>query len=152
MRSSETNMEHYRNEILEILENGYHDFSLREDGSFASCGGMNCDDCVFGAEKTKVNCCKAKTLWMMEEYKPEITLTVKEKRFLEIAETGWITKDEDGEIKCHISEPIKMACYWTSSDEYYNLTTHKELFPFIKWEDEEPWIIEDLRKLKVEDE
>lgn len=29
---------------------------------------------------------------------------------------------------------------------------HGDVFSFIKWEDEEPWSIEDLKKLEVKDE
>lgn len=152
MRSSETNMEHYRNKILEILKNGYHDFSLRKDGSFASCGGMNCDDCVFGAEKTKVNCCKAKTLWMMEEYKPEITLTAREKHFVEFVESGYIARDESGRLYWYGVKPKREFNHWyNKNDEVYNIYEFDGMFTFITWEDEQPWSVEELRKLKVQD-
>ena len=153
MRTSKSNMEHYRNEILEILKDGYHDFSIREDGSLASCGGMNCDKCVFSAEKTGVKCCKAKTLWLMEDYKPEITLTAREKHFVEFAESGYIARDCDGGIWWHEEKPAKdnVENYWNSYDGVLDIEPVGNMFLFITWEDEEPWAVEDLRKLRVED-
>lgn len=46
----------------------------------------------------------------------------------------WIPDDEDND-----------RYYYVSSNMYGNM------FDFIKWEDEEPWLIEDLKKLECEE-
>lgn len=51
--------------------------------------------------------------------------------------------------------PKKESDYWRIKD-ISGLYNHRDIFgdmfAFIKWEDEEPWSIEDLKKLEVKDE
>lgn len=57
----------------------------------------------------------------------------------------WIARDKDGSILAYIDKPVKGISHydeWTAEDEYMEL--HKfdylfeNIFPNIKWEDEEP--------------
>ena len=44
---------------------------------------------------------------------------------------------------------------WKDTDSYANYITESmygSMFDFIKWDDKEPWSIEDLKKLEVKDE
>lgn len=143
MRISESNMEHYRNEILEIAKHKLA-FGLK-NGKLIYCTNANCDLCDF--DKPSSPCGLLRTLWLMKDYKESIVLTAKEKCFLEIVETGWLTRDIDGEIKSHTSKPRKLETCWTSvTDDFGVRTFNKELFSFITWEDEEPWSVEELMK------
>ena len=48
-----------------------------------------------------------------------------------------------------------MGNYWmVDDDNYYYVprNMYGSIFDFIKWEDEAPWSIEDLKKLEVKDE
>jgi hypothetical protein len=94
-------------------------------------------------------------------------LTKKEKTFCELLETGYIARDESGSLYYYSrykpTKNIKCASWELSGDNYsedYHRITYDDLleylgynikFSFITWEDEEPWRVEDLLKLRVED-
>ena len=144
----ETNMEHFRDEI-EAVE---HRPALI-DGKIKSCVGSCCKDCSFYTS-TFENCSGARISWLMSEYKPEPVLTQREKHFVEFVETGWLARDKDDELWWYSAKPKRGAKNWV--DGQYSLGFRRVLdfsqhFRFITWEDEEPWAVEDLRKLKVED-
>lgn len=58
----------------------------------------------------------------------------------------WIVRDEHEDIKVYQEKPFKEGILWKSENiwcyEYLNIFNH--LFRFIKWSDEEPYLIEDL--------
>ena len=92
--------------------------------------------------------------WLMSPYKPELVLTAREKHFVEFAQEGWLARDADNSLWWYEDKPIR-ACMtkWSYrkfakrlSDKPYNF---EQCFRFITWEDEEPWAVEDLRKLIV---
>lgn len=45
-----------------------------------------------------------------------------------------------------------MIDVWDYGEEMQNINCFKVDFPMVKWEDEEPWLIEDLKKLEVVEE
>ena len=55
----------------------------------------------------------------------------------------WIARDENGTICLYLDKPHKRKTIWGS---YEVLFPFHHLFQFIKWEDEEPYLIEDLLK------
>ena len=137
-------MEHYRSEIEEI---GYR-FGIF-DGKIMDCYEISCDTCGFGKPK----CVSSKIEWLMSEYKPELVLTAREKGFLEVIGGGWIARDSDRTLYWSDMEPRRDAKgkdYWFDYESNFS-TIDKDCFPFITWEDEEPWAVEDLRKLKVQE-
>ena len=150
MRIKESNMEHYRNEILDITKNTRTDFAIdKEDGPLVNCKDIICSDCVF---REQMLCGKNKTLWLMEDYKEPITLTAREKHFVEFVEIGWIARDEDGEVLWYLQKPIKDKCGWRCGCDYLIISmVLDDCFSFVTWEDEEPWSVEELRKLKVKE-
>lgn len=148
----ETNMEHFRSEIEEIIESTNEPPCLI-DGKLQKCnGGMPCDECEFDS----VGSCATEFIkWAMSEYKPEPVLTAREKHFVEFAETGWIARDKNGEICLYLGKPTKQrgTNFWDDDGEpIISPCFIENLFPFITWEDEEPWSVESLRKLKVADD
>ena len=52
-------------------------------------------------------------------------------------------------------KPARTNCYWHSNNGvfcyYVSTNIFGNMFDFIKWEDEEPWRIEDLKKLECEE-
>ena len=140
----ETNMEHYRGEIEEL------EFNIgRVDGKLIKCNGRYCEECEAFNE---LSCKEHITKWLMSEYKPESVLTAREKHFVEFAETGWITRTEDGILMWHQDKPRKGNIMWRCDANWFNICGFGHTFHFITWEDEEPWSVEELRKLKVESE
>lgn len=137
----ETNMEHYRGEIEEA---GYM-FGIA-DGKIVGCDEISCITCGFG----RLKCVSGRIKWLMSEYKPEPVLTAREKHFVEFAQEGWLARDEDGELYLFVAKPQKKALCWNIAGIHVRLKAFGDIFPFITWEDEEPWVVADLRKLKVE--
>ena len=61
-------------------------------------------------------------------------------------EYKWITRDEEGDLAVHNVKPYKSPEFWVSESDiaWEYLVPFNNLFQFIKWEDEEPYLIEDL--------
>ena len=90
-------------------------------------------------------------LWERKE-KPK--LTDDEKAILRNINENyvWIARDNDGMLFVFTVKPFKMDYYWKCEYEVDECCVYlfDHLFQFIKWEDEEPYFIEDL--LKGDDE
>lgn len=151
----ETNMEHFRSEIENI------DACLFgiKNGEIVSCYDICCDECSFSNLTAGTRCRRIE--WLMAEYtgfKGLITLTEKEKCIAECLDEGFVARDKIGDLFWYKSEPTKKESYWSSGLHNYDAKIYPkscfkfDLFRFIKWEDEEPWAVADLRKLKVQDE
>lgn len=87
-------------------------------------------------------------VWKREES----TITEDEKTILRNLpdKYEWIARDGDGELYIYTEKPHKTADYWglvTNVPVCLGLFAH--LFKMVKWEDDEPWKIEDLLKLDV---
>lgn len=54
----------------------------------------------------------------------------------------WIARDNDGHLHIYASKPKKGLTIW--ADTGLPMVTFDHLFQFIKWEDEEPYSIEEL--------
>lgn len=158
-----TNFEYYKDEILEITNKG-NAFGLYKSKPI-SCIDVKCVNCDFSSSKKHNNPCSVNRMkWLYEEYvKPpkQPKLTKKERQLCELVETGWITRDESGCLNYYIKKPEKRDQYkygyWvvnSDDDKKYNNNISSCLntpFSFITWDDAEPWSIEDLLKLEVEE-
>lgn len=149
----ETNMEHYRSEILENLHS-INLFGVVNGNCVTNCNLTKCKCCDFSSYKndgTAGMCHIRRIEWMMSEYKPEPVLTAREKHFVEFIYEGWIARDEIGSLYWHKQKPYKhMQLEWKNEERYLQVdAVLRNAFPFITWEDEEPWAVEELRKLKA---
>ena len=148
-------MEHYRSEIEAVIEKGCG-FGLF-DGEIESC--HECRSCGFSDSNNafdgKHTCSSRRIGWLMSEYKPEPVLTAREKHFVEFVQTGYIARDKSGGMWWHEKKPVKNNGEWQcfAYTMAMNSKPYKygKDFPFITWEDEEPWSVEELRELKVEE-
>lgn len=147
-------MEHYRSEIEAVIEKGCG-FGLF-DGEIESC--HECRSCGFSDSNNafdgKHTCSSRRIDWLMSEYKPEPVLIAREKHFVEFAQEGWLARDRGGSLYQHRGKPYKKdEREWSSTEGFLNMSYFDvdALFPFITWEDEEPWSVEELRELKVEE-
>lgn len=97
-------------------------------------------------------------VWKRDE--PTMTITEDEKAILRNlpAEYKWITRDEDSKLYIYQDKPKKCVYVWMSGrgsmfllyDQRYSpLYLFDHLFKMVKWEDDEPWKIENLLKLDV---
>lgn len=144
----ETNMEHYRSEI----ETACHGIKLKNGEIYMCHGAAKCSDCEFRDMYAGLGCQRAIVRWLMSPYKPELVLTAREKHFVEFAQEGWLARDSCGELWWHKAKPEKGENCWRNGNVTYSFSgilVFDQHFRFITWEDEEPWAVEDLRKLIV---
>ena len=148
-------MEHYRERLEKVLKRGKH-FGLDRilGGAPAACDDVGCGDCTLTTICTGLDdrCEIERIKWLMSEYKPELVLTQREKHFVEFVQEGWLARDKYCGIYHYFDKPTKERATWEVDGcaVVYLDKFGDNLFPFITWEDEEPWSVEELRKLKVE--
>lgn len=149
---NEPNWSYYFDELFDILA---AKVAVKKDsGEPEECGGFECEECLF-----KDGCVTLAREWLLSLYRPiekQPVLTIRERTLLELvepAERGWIARDKDGSLRLYdaFSEFQKTGEEWICSGGAPLVGLDKEMFPFIKWEDEEPWSFEDLLKLEVEE-
>lgn len=134
------------------------DFALSEDaiavdvkGEIVECRSLlHCEDCKFYMRPSNFNCKMAFKEWLEEEYVEQMVISHKDMRLLEYIEDSYkyIARDSNGDIFLYIDKPQKSSKIWCSDMEYLSIIRFDVEFPMIKWEDKEPWKIEDLKKLK----
>lgn len=149
-----TNFEFYKEKIMEIsvgkLAINKHTNEIR------SCAGLSCYDCSF--YRKSEGCNRLLTEFLYAEHKEQPKLTKKERMLCELYETGYIARDNNGDIGWYANKPARDAhcSRWTDGSGWdnfkYNKLTKELKFDFITWKDEEPWSVEDLLKLEVKEE
>lgn len=80
----------------------------------------------------------------------EIKLSDAERAWLTVAKHDgkrYIARDRDGKLYVYPSRPMKTSITWLSKYDVYKKIWSENLFEFIKWDDDEPYLIEDLLKL-----
>lgn len=118
-----------------------------------SCAWFECVHCLLNEGDD----CGAKLAeWAESEYIEPAKISKKDRAFLDYLkeEYKFITRDKNGMLFVYEAQPRKLEKYWY----LYNcgcLGLNRCLnvdFPMVKWSDDEPWKIEDLKKLEVVDE
>ena len=97
--------------------------------------GVGCSECL-----------KLTLIDLLEEYKEPYELTVLEFRILRYArELGYrfVACDFDGEICFYRNKPDKKEIAWSDGGDF-SLIFNFGLFSFIKWEDAEPYNIDEI--------
>lgn len=87
--------------------------------------------------------------FLFSEYKEPIKLTHDEFAILKSIDTEykWIARDMNFCLYAYDKKPIKSNVEWNANYNYGNYTgliVFKHLFKFIKWEDEEPYNIQEI--------
>ncbi len=162
-----TNREYYKDRILDIACNGgsiavdktthllHNCRSSKEEESFPCC------ECLFFIYDG--DCDDQCKNWCNQEHIEKPKLTKNEKLFLSLLQEKWkyIARDMDDSLLLYASKPIKHIDIWGVYDsDGTNIDTLSIdtlllddcEFAMVKWKDEEPWLIEDLKKLPVEEE
>ena len=142
-----TNFEYYKEEILNIINDG-NSLGVCK-GKPVKCTSIECSECISSDEQ---GCDKGIYPWLYAEHKEQPKLTKKERQFCELVETGWISRCKNGNLCIYSRKPTKLTnCWFSNYDNYADLTLFKLDFSFITWDDAEPWSVEDLLKLEVEE-
>lgn len=130
-------MQNMSDEEFAIVVNG---------GAVGVCNG---DRCKKNAERTCITCKKD---WLKSEHKEQIKLSDAERTILENMNEKfeWIARDMAGSfLYVYEEKPQRGDGSWESrqrSATPHNFMAFDELFQFIKWEDTEPYNIEELLK------
>lgn len=149
------NREKFAKEILDIACNGGV-IAVTKDNKVVCCRDINCEQCLFHKTNYYESYCdyEATMRWAESEYvEKKPTITSREKNFLDLLLPNYkyIAKDKNGFLLAYTEKPIKILETWGMANcVLINMFDIK--FDFIKREDEEPWHIEDLKKLEVKDE
>lgn len=152
------NKEKYAKEIIDIACSGHGVSVSKVTGKPIDCENNSCKNCV--RHNVDLICCEEERLkeWAESEYIEKPVISKRDKAFLEYIKEGckFIARDENGKLFVYGSKPYKdKRCNCWRSDRRnipilcldYNI-----VFPMVKWEDSEPWLIEDLKQLGVVDE
>lgn len=93
--------------------------------------------------------------WAESEYVEHPVISKSDRTFLDYIkeEYKYIARDKNDILCVYESETFKKGAYWYWGDgSYFRLNPHFNIdFPMVKWSDEEPWLIEDLKNLEVVD-
>lgn len=83
-------------------------------------------------------------------------ISKRDKAFLDCIreEYKFVARDENGKLFVYETQPRKGKTNWVLNyDGYLYLNRYFNVdFPIVKWSNEEPWLIEDLKKLEVVEE
>lgn len=147
------NKEKFEKEIVEIACSGDSIAIIKKSGSIVPCNGDICSLCLFRGYDCKENTRE----WAESEYIEKPKISKKDKVFLDyLKEYKYVARDGDGKLYAYTFIPKKIlgcASWGVGVDgDSKNISKLSIDFPMVKWEDEEPWFIEDLKKLEVVEE
>lgn len=143
------NAEKYKNEILETID-GFENYGVTERNQIIMCEENGCCICQFCKDHFCDN--KAKTRWLLSEYKEKIILFELEYvilKFIHKEGFKYIARDKDGNLFAFRFKPKKSGDIWDCDIKYNisyanDLIIFNKLLKFVKWEDTEPRSIEEL--------
>lgn len=90
-------------------------------------------------------CLRLSLLNLLEEYKEPVKLSKFEYEYLKIAKKegfNFIARDKSNRLYGFEKQPTKGNSTWSSRGDYVSM--FKSTFKFVKWEDEEPWNIDNI--------
>lgn len=98
------------------------------------CRVVTCSECV-----------RLSLMNLLEEYKEPIKLTKFEYEYLKVAKKegfNFIARDKSNRLYGFEKQPTKGNATWGSRGDYVGM--FKSTFSFVKWEDEEPYNIDEI--------
>lgn len=146
------NKEKFSKEIVELACDGNRIAVIRQTGEFRSCYKTPCIECLFHSYDKEQ--CKERTReWAESEYIEKPAISKRDKAFLEYLSVNiqYIARDMSGRLYIYVRKPYKQIDCWSSSacEMEKNLWMFNVDFPMVKWSDDKPWLIEELKKLDV---
>ena len=144
------NKEKYAKEIIEIACDGDIVAIASNSGKLVRCRNIKCEECLFNC----TNCENDTREWAESEYIEKPVISKRDRAFLEYIDKkfDYIARMCYGDLRLFVVEPRKGKMIWTSGYLTAILESLNIDFPMVKWEDSEPWLIEDLKKLEVVEE
>ena len=144
------NKEKFEKEIMEIACK-YGAVNERT-GELKGCSETTCEYCLF-RYRSKGSCKEEMKAWLESEYIEKPVISKKDRAFLEYlnANINYIARDMDGSLYVYIRKPFKVFDYWkvVGFEKSKSLRMVGIGLPMVKWSDDSPWLIEDLKQLEV---
>lgn len=147
------NKEKHAKEIMEVACSGDSIAVTKGIERIVKCGSITCSECLFAPP----NCVKEIREWVEQEHIEKPVISKRDRAFLEYIkeEFKYIARDDINEQLFAWSAKPKRGFTtneWlnTNSDSMGLYGFNIDL-PMVKWSDDKPWLIEDLKKLEVVD-
>ena len=153
------NREKFAKEILDIACRG-DIIAVTKENKVVCCDDINCSQCLFNKTDDYGSYCddEEPMKWSESEYVEKPIITSREKNFLDalLPNCKYIARDINNDLYIYYNKPRRnsMNESWITDDSnyfYVSRDMYGNMFDFIKWEDEGPWSIEDLKKLECEE-
>lgn len=148
------NFEYWEKEIDKILQAGKRIAVINDKPVPCFSAEKSCAACF-------VDCGNSNKLvkWLYAEHVEPPKIRKRTKMFFDLIETGWVARDKNGNLFLYpYIKPYKLDDEteegWVLNEacNFMLLTGLSFLtLDFIKWEDAEPWSVEDIRELEVEE-
>lgn len=144
------NKEKFANKIIDFACTR-DNITVNIKGEVVGCCSIQCKDCKFYEEGK--DCEVAIREWLEKEYIEPLKISKKDKTFLEYIgnDYKYIARDSTGDIFLYTNKPERNKEVWLLNPGFVNLKLFDLDFPMVKWEDEKPWLVEDLKQLEVVD-
>ena len=118
----------------DFLECWLHQITTNSYDNKNSCSNSTCSECL-----------RLSLMNLLEEYKKPVKLSKFEYEYLKFAkenEYNFIARDKNGTLFLYAGKPFKCENVWSYLGNV--LIVFIELFEFVKWEDEEPYSIDEI--------
>lgn len=144
------NKEKYAKEIIEVACSGDSIAVTKEGERVVRCTNIACSECLFAPP----NCVKEIRELVEQEYIEKPVISKKDRAFLEYLgkDLKYIARDKSEALFTYERAIEKGKYGWVyDSGVLKNLRGFSVDLPMVKWSDDSPWLIEDLKKLEVVD-
>lgn len=144
------NKEKHAKEIMEVACSGDSIAVTKGSERIVKCGSIACSECLFAPP----NCVKEIREWVEQEYIEKPVISKKDRAFLEYLgkDLKYIARDKSEALFLYERASGKGKYGWVyDSGVLKSLRGIAVDFPMVKWSDDKPWLIEDLKKLEVVD-
>ena len=143
-------------EIAELACNASDIAVEKSTGKPIDCSIIKCDSCKL-YKYENVTCCGELRKWAESEYIEKPVISQSDRALLNFLKKDrkYIARDENGRLYSYIMKPSKDIDLrmWAGSSDVASMDgSFNADFPMVKWEDDRPWLVEDLLKLNVVDE
>ena len=143
------NREKYAEELLNVACAGKKIAIDKRTMQIKSCARFWCGHCLLNEYD---DCGTKLAEWAESEYVEPVKISKKDRAFLDyLKDYKYMARDGDGELYVYITKPKKGLRNWADA-RFKSLAGLDIDLPMVKWSDDEPWKIEDLKKLEVADE
>lgn len=120
--------------VDKVLSCWLHRITTNSNDNNNICGVVTCSECL-----------RLSLMNLLEEYKEPVKLTKFEYEYLKVAKKegfNFIARDKSNRLYGFEKQPTKDNATWGSRGDYVGM--FKSTFSFVKWEDEEPYNIDEI--------